>query len=144
MAEQDKNKTGQQLQPIDPVAIKALAKKEEELNKQEPSEPGVLELLLKSLKNYETAQRMSFEVDPTLSTSSYGALYRPKVNLVPDYIIKRITGPQGDDLVCQILQARANIMASFGRPRTSRFTIGFEFIQINNWENLLNFIADKI
>lgn len=132
MAEQDKNKTGQQLQPIDPVAIKALAKKEEDLNKQEPSEPGVLELLLKSLKNYETAQRMSFEVDPTLSTSSYGALYRPKINLVPDYIIKRITGPQGDDLVCQILQARANIMASFGRPRTSRFTIGFEFVQINN------------
>jgi hypothetical protein len=132
MSEKDKNKNEIQLQPIDPVAIKALSKKENDLSKQESSEPGVLEMLLKSLKNYETAQRMSFDVDPTLQTSSYGALYRPKINLVPDYIIKRITGPQGDDLVCQILQARSNIMASFGRPRTSRFAVGFEFVEIDS------------
>lgn len=88
---------------------------------------GLLEAILDSLKKHETARRLSFESDPKQST--YAFLYRQKTNLIPDEIIKKITGSQGDDLVCQILQARSNIMAAFGRPRTSRFAVGFEFVE---------------
>lgn len=93
--------------------------------------PGILGAILKSLQSQEEHQaaRLAFEVDPTLgnSNTSFGGLYRLKTNLTPDDIIKRIVGPQGDDLVSQIVQARANMISSFGRPRSSRFSIGYEF-----------------
>jgi hypothetical protein len=94
---------------------------------------GVLEQIAKSLKAQEALQseRMAFEVDPTNSLSSFGSLWRIKQNLTPDTIIKRITGPSGDELVCQILQARSNHMSSFGRVRQSRFSNGFEFQPIS-------------
>jgi hypothetical protein len=126
---------------MDPVAMKAmkkggLYKTYEAGATEEPSSndesAGILEMLLKSVKAHEASQRMSFEVDPQTQSTSYGNLYRQKINLVPDGIIKKITGTQGDDLVCQILQARANIMASFGRPRTSRFSVGFEFVEVGD------------
>jgi hypothetical protein len=86
-------------------------------------------MILKSLKTQETQQvsRLSFESDPQNIRNSYGSLYRVKNNLVPDNIIKRISGPQGDDLICAILQARSNMISSFGRPRSSRFSLGFDF-----------------
>lgn len=134
---------------LDPIAYKALQEAERlqniALKKQEIDDiekgndkasvnNGILEMILKSLKEADTnrVQRMGFEVDPMANYSGFASLYRSKQGLTPDHIIKRITGPQGDELVCQILQARSNLIASFGRPRSSRFSIGFEFEEMNN------------
>jgi hypothetical protein len=120
---------------LDPVAL-SMAKAEEDAELKEAEQlakgaqvsrhQGTLDLILKSLKQHEL-QRMSFEVNPMQQQNSWGSLYRMKSMLTPDHIIKRITGPQGDDLVCQILQARSNYFAQFGRPQTSRFALGFNF-----------------
>ena len=71
---------------------------------------------------------MAFEVDPKdADSNAFAGIYRQKTRLVPDEVIKSVTGPMGDDLVCQILQARSNHLASFGRPRPDRFSLGFQF-----------------
>lgn len=133
---------------IDPVAAAELRKMEEDAAAGKPRVDGYLADLLKSLQNHEKVQRMSFEIDPNTAGKSYSYLYRQKLNLVPDTIIKKLTGTQGDDLVCQILQARANIMASFGRPRTSRFAIGFEFVEVGDRlpddEDFKNVMKDRL
>lgn len=126
---------------LDPVAYRQL-KEIEQAQKSEPdegtpaeikmAESGTLGLILKSLQSVQKLQadRLSFEVDPSPQYQTYAGLYRNKSNLTPDHIIKRIIGPSGDDLVCQILQARSNHLASFGRPRMSRFSNGFELEEI--------------
>jgi hypothetical protein len=98
----------------------------------EKRDGGTLGLILKSLQGVQRLQadRLSFEVDPSPQYQTYAGLYRNKSNLTPDHIIKRVIGPSGDDLVCQILQARSNHLASFGRPRMSRFSNGFELEEI--------------
>jgi hypothetical protein len=118
---------------LDPMVMAQVREQEElEKSKEGPKRDlTILESIVKSLKNDEI-KRMSFESDPLNSINSYGSLYRLKNNLTPDHIIKKLIGPQGDDLLCAIIQARANLMASFGRPRTSRFAIGFEFQPINS------------
>lgn len=127
---------------LDPVAYRDM-KEREELEKSAESDPakreelqqkdsGTLGLLLKSLQSVQSRQadRMSFEVDPSPTYQTYAGLYRSKSHLTPDHIIKRIIGASGDDLVCQILQARSNHVASLGRPRLSRFSLGFEFEEL--------------
>ena len=118
---------------LDPMVLAQVREQEElEKSKEGPKrEMTILESIVKSLKS-EEIKRMSFESDPLNSINSYGSLYRLKNNLTPDHIIKKLIGPQGDDLLCAIIQARANLMASFGRPRTDRFAIGFEFQPINS------------
>ena len=105
-----------------------------------PGQPdnSVLGLILKTLTNQSknqaaqmSAERMSFEVDPQANYSGAMGFYKLKQNLTPDHIIKRITGPGGDELVNQILQARSNHVSSFGRPRTDRFAMGFEFQEMD-------------
>lgn len=122
-------------QPIiaaDPVAEKMMKGADSNESTGEQQE-GVLELILKSLKVHTQSevQRMAFEIDPQNKQGGFANLYRIKQNLTPDHILKKITGPQGDELVCQIIQARSNIIAAFGRPRTSRFDTGFEFQLMN-------------
>lgn len=120
----DKKKT---LVPIQEAEFVDLKKQEEDLLKK--SENTILGAILKSLKNHEVQQmeRMAFDIDPQKSQAGVHGFYRQKTGLTPDHIIKRITGPQGDELVCQILQARSNHASSFGRPRTDRFSVGYEF-----------------
>lgn len=105
---------------------------EEDVKKSSPKEEGLLPAILKSLNRQERKTvRMAFDVDP-YTANQVGALgmYYVKTNLTPDPLLKRIAGVNGDELVNQILQARSNIVASFGRPRTSRFSIGFELEEI--------------
>jgi hypothetical protein len=105
---------------------------EEGVQKSSPEEEGLLPAILKSLNKQERKTvRMAFDVDP-YTANQVGALgmYYVKTNLTPDPLLKRIAGVNGDELVNQILQARSNIVASFGRPRTSRFSIGFELEEI--------------
>jgi hypothetical protein len=121
MSKDDKKK--QTVVALDPVAIREMQKQEEEMVNKEPS---ALEQISKAIKNY-SAQRMAFEVDVDQNKSTgYAGLYYAKQNLIPDAILKRIIGPQGDDLVMAVIQARSNIMSSFGRPRVNRFQVGFE------------------
>lgn len=125
---------------LDPTSLKALNKAEADLEKAEAGlpkpEPTVLEAILKSIKSQDSKVRMSFESDPQDVNAGYGSIFRLKSRLTPDHIIKRLIGPQGDDLLCAILQARSNMVASHGRPRTSRFAVGFEFQEINKGRKL--------
>jgi len=108
-----------------------------EADEKEPQDDkgGSLKLILDSLRKSEKARehdiRLAFTLDPRDANLGTVSTYRQKTNLTPDPILKRIAGPQGDDLVNQILQARSNTLASFGRPRTSRFSVGFEFQQMH-------------
>jgi hypothetical protein len=120
---------------LDPIAQKLLDDQAqgEGIDKSEKTatenDGGVLGAIVKALQTHSRSQveRMAFEVDPKANYQGTSGYYRLKQGLTPDHIIKRIMGPQGDDLVCQILQARSNILSAFGRPRTSRFSTGFEF-----------------
>jgi hypothetical protein len=106
-------------------------------NDKAKTEGGYLESILKSLKDSQDAQRIAFEVDPYLVQGAgsmgggFGSAYIQKTKLTPDWVIKALTGPGGDELLNQILQARSNVIASFGRPKSDRFSVGFEFIPIN-------------
>ena len=128
----------QEIVALDPNALKLLkteAAAREKSNEDEevtPADTGVLGEIVKSIKAQNAMQaaqleRMSFQVDPNANYSGALGFYKLKQNLTPDHIIKRICGPGGDELVNEILQARSNHISSFGRPRTDRFSVGFEF-----------------
>jgi hypothetical protein len=137
----DKKKpTKQAVFALDPVGLKAMQefqKSEDDMAKTEKIERDEksqhLTFILDALRKDESKRqhRMAFEVEPDTARAAAGTIYRQKQGLTPDHLLKRIAGPQGDDLVNQILQARSNIMSSFGRPRTSRFAIGYELQDIN-------------
>lgn len=98
-----------------------------------PQSNDTLEMIIKSLVNLEKqrAARLSFEVNPNRTTTEFGAFYRTKNYLTPDSLIKRLTGPQGDELVNQILQAKSNQVSAFGRPSGSRHSIGFDIVDLD-------------
>lgn len=99
-----------------------------EMGKESPGDKSILGEILKSLQTNQVAavERMSFETDPQRNISGAMGFYRLKQGLTPDHILKMITGPNGDELVSQILQARSNHLSAFGRPRTDRFSVGLE------------------
>lgn len=70
----------------------------------------------------ESIERLAFETDPNL-VNQYQSVYRAKVKLLPDSLLKRIIIQ--DDLVAAIIRARETQMASFGRPRPDRFSTGY-------------------
>jgi hypothetical protein len=84
--------------------------------------------LVKSILNVldgngkNTIERLAFESDPSLK-NQYSSLYRAKLRLIPDSILKRISIQ--DDLVAAITNARSNHLSAFGRPRPDRFSLGF-------------------
>jgi len=81
-----------------------------------------------SIEDEKAPVRMSFELDPLKEYAGGGSVYQTKDNSLPNEIIKRITGPGGDDLVCHIIQARSNHASLFGKPRDNRFDIGFDLL----------------
>jgi hypothetical protein len=70
----------------------------------------------------ESVERLAFETDPNL-VNQYQSVYRAKVKLLPDSLLKRIIIQ--DDLVAAIIRARETQMGSFGRPRPDRFATGY-------------------
>ncbi len=84
--------------------------------------------LVKSILNVldgggkNTVERLAFETDPSLK-NQYSSLYRTKLRLIPDVILKRISIQ--DDLVAAITNARSNHLSAFGRPRPDRHSLGF-------------------
>ncbi len=68
------------------------------------------------------AERLAFETDPSM-VQSYGGLYKPKLRLIPDVVLKRIAIQ--DSLVANIVRARQNHVSAFGRPRYERHELGY-------------------
>jgi hypothetical protein len=135
--------------------IFALAEGEECLTKKESEESVIITPELKKARErYEAGlsplsksilntlngpgknsiERLAFESDPSI-VNQYQALYRLKLRLIPDTILKRIIIQ--DDLVASIVQARQNHVSSFGRPRPDRFSTGFELTPLTG-------IVDKL
>ena len=89
---------------------------------------GELPSLSKSILNIlnggreDTIERLAFETDPG-QTNTYAALYRNKLRLLPDSILKRIAIQ--DSLVAAIVNARSAQLQAFGRPQPDRYSTGF-------------------
>lgn len=84
--------------------------------------------LYKSITNLldgpgDSIERLAFESDPS-QNNLYQSLYKTKLRLLPDEILKRIAIQ--DDLVAAICNARSNQISAFGRPQPDRFSTGFK------------------
>jgi hypothetical protein len=84
--------------------------------------PTLAKSIINVLNGAGSIERLAFEADPT-AFNTYAGIYRPKVRLIPDTILKRIAIQ--DSLVSNIVRARQNHIASFGRPRPDRFSLGY-------------------
>lgn len=113
-------KRGKVLYSLDPVGTRILEKDEQAI--KNPLDP--FQVVLSGLDKHaaKKAVRFAFTEDPN-KVSQYAGIYKNKTELLPDNLIKRIIAQ--DDLVASILNARANFMSAFGRPRLSRFDVGF-------------------
>lgn len=82
--------------------------------------------LVKSVLNVlngpgDSIERLAFESQPW-SQNTYGGLWKKKLRLLPDELLKRISIQ--DDLVAAICNTRSNQLAAFGRPQPDRFSTG--------------------
>jgi hypothetical protein len=100
---------------LDPMGTEKLEKDEK---------PTLVKSILNVLdgNGKNTIERLAFENDPSLK-NQYSSLYRAKIRLIPDTILKRISIQ--DDLVAAITNARSNHMSAFGRSRPDRFSLGY-------------------
>jgi len=89
-----------------------------------PEENSLVKSILDLVNTRDTKafRRLSFETDPQIN-NQYQAVYRQKVRLIPDVMLKQILIK--DDLVAAIVRVRETQISSFGRPRESRFDSGF-------------------
>lgn len=95
----------------------------QKIPEEEDKHPTLVKSILNVLNGpHDSIERLAFESDPSL-INQYASLYKAKLKLIPDHILKRILIQ--DDLVASIVQARSNHMSSFGRPRPDRFSKGF-------------------
>lgn len=82
--------------------------------------------LTKSVMNILDAggsiERLAFEVNPA-ANNTYQSLYRRKLRLLPDEVLKRIA--LQDDLVAAIVNTRSQMVSAFGRPQPDRFSTGY-------------------
>jgi hypothetical protein len=74
-----------------------------------------------AIRNGEELVPLTFAEDPT--TNHYTGLYKPKVGLIPDHMLKLLA--RTDDLVASILHARSCQISAFGRELQDRFSTGF-------------------
>ncbi|MHA1860986.1 MAG: phage portal protein, partial [Candidatus Ranarchaeia archaeon] len=129
------DKKKQVIVALDPVALNLLKKQEEE----EIKSPSVVFSIIDELKKNQEQNtffgkdkekdkeyRLAFESDPATQSGVYESLYRNKVWLLPDALIKKIH--RSDDLIAAVLNTRGNHAAAHGRPRESRFEMGFDII----------------
>jgi hypothetical protein len=93
---------------------------------EDPNQSKEKPSLVKSIKQFldgkDEITRLAFESDPS-RTNVYQGLYRTKMRLLPDWILKRISIQ--DDLVATIINARQNQMSAFGRALEDQFGFGF-------------------
>jgi hypothetical protein len=84
--------------------------------------PSMAKSIINQLNAADDIYRHAFESDPA-QLNTLGGVYHSKLRLVPDTILKRIAIQ--DSLVSTIVRARQEQVATFGRPRPSRFDVGF-------------------
>jgi hypothetical protein len=91
---------------------------------KDDGEPITLEKSILRILNgpRDSVERLAFEANPYIHNTHAG-IYKPKRQLIPDPILKRIAIQ--DDLVAAIVNARASQVSAFGRPRQDRFSTGF-------------------
>ena len=87
-----------------------------------PEEPKSFAKSIINILNQGHIERLAFEADPS-QVNQYAGIFRSKMRLIPDTILKRIAIQ--DSLVANIVRARQNHIASFGRPRPDRFSLGY-------------------
>jgi hypothetical protein len=58
-----------------------------------------------------------------VTNNTYQSLYRRKLRLLPDEVLKRIA--LQDDLVAAIVNTRSQMVSAFGRPQPDRFSTGY-------------------
>jgi hypothetical protein len=73
----------------------------------------------------DSLERLAFERDPQ-RVNTYAAIYRPKLQGVPDSLLKRMAIQ--DDLVAAVVHTRSNHIAQFGRKQSDRHGMGFKFV----------------
>ena len=96
--------------------------------KDAPEPPSLTKSILNVLnggKDSDSIERLAFETDPT-QNNNYASIFRQKMRLIPDHILKRIAIQ--DDLVAAIINTRAAQVQSFGRPQPDRFSTGFKIV----------------
>lgn len=91
--------------------------------KPEDEKPSLVKSILNVLNgSNQTIERLAFESDPS-QRNQYASVYKAKLRLIPDEVLKRIAIQ--DSLVSNIVRARQNHTAAFGRPRADRFSTGY-------------------
>lgn len=125
------------------VAAEQLSKDERPFQYKNPN-PDLNTPLSKSILNMlnggartKSIESLAFERDPT-QIHEYAGIYRPKLRLTPDVLLKRIAIQ--DDLVAAILHARSNHIAQFGRIPEDRFSLGFK---LNPKQSLTDNFTDE-
>jgi hypothetical protein len=95
-----------------------------ETEKDKNSPPSLTKSILNLLNGGrgDTIERLAFETDPG-QNNTYQALYRNKLRLLPDTILKRIAIQ--DSLVAAIVNARSAQLQAFGRIQPDRHSTGF-------------------
>jgi len=84
---------------------------------------SILEVLKKS-RDIESAQQLSFDVDPNKQDGNLSSIFRRRQNLIPVDILKRLRDTE-ELIGGVILPVRARQMLMFSRPRANRFDVGF-------------------
>ena len=134
---------------LDPVATQLVAEEKRRLETFEKAEKGdetakrelsrnsdPLTLIADALAKHGSGDnigrdkpvKMAFDVDPSTATGVYDSLYKAKLQLLPDSLIKKVC--RQDDLIAAVLNARSNQVSSFGRPRANRFDIGYDIVPL--------------
>lgn len=95
-------------------------------DKDQPVQPTSL---MKSVLNVlnggrnDSIERLAFETNPAFN-NTYQSLYRRKLRLLPDELLKRIAIQ--DDLIAAIVNTRSQMVSAFGRPQPDRFSTGYK------------------
>lgn len=95
--------------------------------KADEGPPSLTKSIMRVLNgpNKNAIERLAFEADPQLN-NTYAAVYKNKLKLIPDHILKRIAIQ--DDLVAAIVNMRAAQVQSFGRPQPDKYSTGFKIV----------------
>lgn len=94
------------------------------MKKDEDGPPTLAKSILNVLNGgrEDSIERLAFESNPQ-QTNTYAALYKSKLRLLPDVLLKRIAIQ--DSLVAAIVNARSAQIQAFGRPQPDRHSTGF-------------------
>lgn len=132
-----RRKSQYSIQSLDPSLTNEEMKKVLDEQDDEFSSPLVKSILNALTRSGDKVTPLAFEEDPN-SPNRYGGLYYQKLIGVPDALLKKIS--YNDNLVADILRARSNQMAAFGRELFDRHDTGFK-IEIR--KNLQDTLSDE-